>query len=107
MALPLHELAALGTATCWATTGLFAADAVRSLGAFHFNLIRQLFVTLLLALIVLATGGFNQPDSGTLLTLGISGLFRTLLGDTLNFAPANGQARFVGHVPRWQSEVWR
>ena len=86
MALPLHELAALGTATCWATTGLFAADAVRSLGAFHFNLIRQLFVTLLLALIVLATGGFGVPDSGALLTLAVSGVIGILLGDTLNFA---------------------
>ncbi|WP_299504308.1 hypothetical protein [Cypionkella sp.] len=70
----LRDLAAYGTATGWATTGLFAADAVRSLGAFHFNVIRQLFGTLLLALMVLATGGFNQPDSITLQTLAISGL---------------------------------
>ena len=46
MTIPIHELAALATATCWATTGLIAADAVRALGAFHFNLWRQGFVTL-------------------------------------------------------------
>lgn len=86
MALPLHELAALGTATCWAMTGLFAADAVRSLGPFHFNLIRQLFVTALLALIVLATHAFALPNMATALTLAISGIIGILIGDTLNFA---------------------
>ena len=49
MAFPIHELAALGTATCWATTGILASDAIRALGAFHFNLIRQVFVSLILA----------------------------------------------------------
>ncbi len=38
MAFPIHELAALGTATCWATTGIIATDAVRTLGVFYFSL---------------------------------------------------------------------
>lgn len=62
--MPLHELAALGTATCWAATGLIAADAVRALGAFHFNLVRQLFVTLLLVALVWATGAWVMPGWG-------------------------------------------
>ena len=86
MALPLHELAALGTATCWATTGLIAADPVRALGPFWFNLIRQGFVTALLALILTALGGWHQLDWGTAAVLGLSGVIGILLGDTFNFA---------------------
>jgi drug/metabolite transporter (DMT)-like permease len=86
MLLPLHELAALGTATCWATTGLISADAVRALGAFHFNLIRQIFVAALLAVIVLAAGlwaGLDWPTVGILVASGIIGI---LVGDTFNSA---------------------
>lgn len=84
--MPLHELAALGTATCWATTGLISADAVRALGAFHFNLIRQGFVTLLLALILTATAGWQGLDLPTIGILAASGIIGILLGDTFNFA---------------------
>lgn len=86
MSLPLHELAALGTATCWAPTGLISADAVRALGPFHFNLIRQGLVTVLLALIVAATGVWVSPSWATIAILGISGVIGILIGDTLNFA---------------------
>ena len=61
MAFPIHELAALGTATCWATTGIIASDAIRALGAFHFNLQRQIFVTLILAAVILASGTLALP----------------------------------------------
>lgn len=86
MPLPLHELAALGTATCWATTGLISADAVRALGAFHFNLIRQMFVSALLAVIVLAAGLWSGLDRGTVGILVASGIIGILVGDTFNFA---------------------
>ena len=86
MALPLHELAALGTATCWATTGLIAADAVRAFGPFHFNLIRQLFVTAILAVIVLAAGLWTGLDLATFGVLAVSGVIGILVGDTFNFA---------------------
>jgi drug/metabolite transporter (DMT)-like permease len=86
MAFPIHELAALGTATCWATTGILASDAIRALGAFHFNLIRQVFVTLLLAGIVLASGTLAIPGWQAVLVLAVSGVVGILLGDTLNFA---------------------
>jgi drug/metabolite transporter (DMT)-like permease len=86
MPLPLHELAALGTATCWATTGLISADAVRALGAFHFNLIRQIFVSALLALIVLAAGLWVGMDWATVGILVVSGIIGILVGDTFNFA---------------------
>lgn len=86
MTLPLHELAALGSATCWATTGLIAADAIRSLGAFWFNLIRQVFVTLCLAAVVLASGSWTGLDSRSAALLALSGMVGILLGDTFNFA---------------------
>lgn len=86
MSLPLHELAALGTATCWATTGMISADAVRALGAFWFNLWRQLFVTVLLALILTVIGGWHGLDRGMAAVLAVSGIIGILLGDTLNFA---------------------
>lgn len=86
MTLPLHELAALGTATCWAMTGLISADAVRALGAFHFNLIRQLFVTVLLAVLVLALGTWTAPGWPVAAVLALSGVVGILIGDTFNFA---------------------
>ncbi len=86
MAFPVHELAALGTATCWATTGLISADAVRALGAFHFNLVRQVFVTLLLAIIVVLTGAWAGQTTTTFAVLAASGIIGILIGDTLNFA---------------------
>ena len=85
-ALPLHELAALGTALCWATTGLISADAVRALGAFHFNLWRQGFVSLILAGIVLVPGIGQAVLPGQALVLAVSGVIGILLGDTFNFA---------------------
>ncbi len=86
MALPLHELAALGTATCWATTGLLSTDAVRALGAFHFNLIRQGLVTLLLIAVVLVSGRTMDIGLDGAVVLAVSGVIGILLGDTLNFA---------------------
>jgi drug/metabolite transporter (DMT)-like permease len=86
MAFPIHELAALGTATCWATTGIIASDAIRALGAFHFNLLRQGFVTLILAGVVLASGTLALPGWQGIALLALSGVIGILLGDTLNFA---------------------
>lgn len=86
MAFPIHELAALGTATCWATTGILASDAIRALGAFHFNLIRQVFVSLILAGVVLASGTLALPGWEAVAVLAVSGVVGILLGDTLNFA---------------------
>ena len=86
MAFPIHELAALGTATCWAMTGIIASDAIRALGAFQFNLIRQVFVALILLALVLGSGTLALPDWPTVAVLAVSGVVGILLGDTLNFA---------------------
>jgi drug/metabolite transporter (DMT)-like permease len=86
MTFPIHELAALGTATCWAMTGILASDAIRVLGPIYFNLIRQVFVTLILAVVVLATGALEVPGWTGVAVLALSGVIGILLGDTLNFA---------------------
>ena len=86
MAFPIHEFAALGTATCWAMTGIIASDAIRALGAFQFNLIRQVFVALILLALVLGSGTLALPDWPTVAVLAVSGVVGILLGDTLNFA---------------------
>ncbi len=105
MTLPVHELAALGTATCWAVSGLIASDAVRAMGPFHFNLLRQMFVALLLALAVTFTGGWHGLGGQQVALLAASGVIGILLGDTLNFAgvgrlgPRRGGAVFALNAP--------
>ena len=86
MNLPIYELAALGTATCWAMTGLIAADAVRALGPFHFNLWRQGFVTVILLAVVTGFGLWQGLSGATVAVLALSGVIGILLGDTFNFA---------------------
>lgn len=105
MNLPIHELAALGTALSWALSGLIAAEAVRAMGPFHYNLLRQIFVALLLAVTVSATGGWQGIAAGTLALLALSGVIGILIGDTLNFAgvarlgPRRGGAVFALNAP--------
>ena len=38
--MPVHQLAALGAAACWAVTGILAPGPVAHLGALAFNLWR-------------------------------------------------------------------
>ena len=52
MNLPIHEVAALGTALAWATTALLSSGPATFLGAAAFNRFRQIVVTLMLALVV-------------------------------------------------------
>ncbi|WP_112873778.1 DMT family transporter [Paracoccus endophyticus] len=83
--MPIHELAALGAAVCWAMTGLLAAAPVRALGPFGFNLIRQGFVAGLLAVLVAATGRWRGIDPDWVGPLVWSGLVGIFLGDTVLF----------------------
>lgn len=105
MAFPIHELAALGTAFCWAATGLISAEAVRALGAFHFNLFRQVFVTVMLVVIVAATGAWDSPGLQAVAILAASGVTGLLIGDTLLFVavarlgPRRAGAAFAMNAP--------
>lgn len=83
--MPIHELAALGAAICWAVTGLLSAGPVAALGPFGFNLIRQGIVVAMLAVLVAATGRWQGLDPALLPPLLWSGLIGIFLGDTLLF----------------------
>lgn len=81
--MPMHELAALGAATCWALTGLISAGPAGHLGALAFNRARQVFVTCLLGLYLLATGTWRELDAGSITPLLLSGIVGIFAGDTL------------------------
>ncbi|WP_242224351.1 DMT family transporter [Shinella zoogloeoides] len=87
--MPIHELAALGAATCWAVTGLISAGPASHLGAPAFNRARQIFVTGLLALYVLATGVWRELEPANAGPLLLSGLIGIFIGDTLLFETLN------------------
>ncbi|MFC6447561.1 DMT family transporter [Shinella zoogloeoides] len=87
--MPIHELAALGAATCWAVTGLISAGPASHLGAPAFNRARQIFVTGLLTLYVLATGVWRELELANAGPLLLSGLIGIFIGDTLLFETLN------------------
>ncbi|GAA4177889.1 DMT family transporter [Shinella granuli] len=87
--MPIHELAALGAATCWALTGLISAGPAGHLGAPAFNRARQVFVTGLLACYVLLMGVWRELDMGSAGPLLLSGLIGIFVGDTLLFETLN------------------
>jgi len=87
--MPIHELAALGAATCWALTGLISAGPAGHLGAPAFNRVRQIFVTGLLTLYMVITGTWRELDAASIGPLLLSGLIGIFVGDTLLFATLN------------------
>lgn len=87
--MPVYELAALGAATCWALTGVISAWPAGHLGALAFNRLRQVFVTCLLAIYVLATGAWRELSYDHLGALLLSGVIGIFIGDTLLFATLN------------------
>jgi drug/metabolite transporter (DMT)-like permease len=87
--MPIHELAALGAATCWALTGLISVGPAGHLGALAFNRARQVFVTCLLALYLLATGAWRELGAESIAPLLLSGIVGIFAGDTLLFAALN------------------
>ena len=85
----VHELAAIGAATCWASTGSIAAGPAAHFGALAFNRWRQVFATCLFAVYVLATGTWRELDGANIPLLVLSGLFGIFVGDSLLFTALN------------------
>ena len=83
--MPLHELAALGAAACWALSGILAPGPIAHLGALAFNRWRQVFAALMFAAVVLASGTWRQFGADTVVPLVLSGLIGIFLGDSLLF----------------------
>ncbi len=87
--MPIYELAALGAAACWALTALISTGPAGHLGAPAFNRVRQVFVTLLLAVYVGVSGNWQQLNAQNIPPILISGLIGIFAGDTLLFASLN------------------
>jgi drug/metabolite transporter (DMT)-like permease len=81
------EIAALGTAFCWAFTGIFFAEAARRIGALRVNLLRLPLALVLLSGALAATGTslstLSAPRVGLLAASGVVGL---TIGDLALFA---------------------
>ncbi|MCV2449225.1 DMT family transporter [Paracoccus sp. DMF] len=103
--MPLHELAALGAAACWAITGMLSQAAAQALGPFGFNRLRQAMVAAMLAVIVLATGRWHGIAAADLWRLSLSGIVGIFLGDTLLYValirlgPRRSGALFAMNAP--------
>jgi drug/metabolite transporter (DMT)-like permease len=87
--LPVHEIAALSTALCWAVTGLIGYIPSNHLGAFAYSWLRQASVAVLLAALVWFSGRWQFLDGRGLTLLFISGSIGVFLGDTLLFITMN------------------
>lgn len=103
--MPIHELAALGAAGCWALTGLLAARPVAEVGPFAFNFYRQCFVALVLGGLVLLSGAWRGTDPALLPALALSGFVGVFMGDTMLFfalgrlGPRRAGALFALNAP--------
>lgn len=87
--MSIYELAALGAASCWAVTGIIAAIPAGHLGAFTFNCLRQIIVSIVMVGYVLITGAWEGMDTAVIVPLLMSGLIGIFIGDTLLFAALN------------------
>lgn len=79
------NLAALGAALCWAAGGLIAIGPVRALGSIAFNRLRLTVVAAGLLLAASLLGDWHTLDTGTVLTLALSGAMGIVLGDLALF----------------------
>lgn len=84
--MPIHELAALGAAACWALTSLLAHGPIAHLGPLAFNRFRQIAVSLMLTATVLVSGTWTQLDWSMVPLIALSGLAGIFVGDTFLFA---------------------
>ncbi|WJS84193.1 DMT family transporter [Paracoccus sp. TOH] len=103
--MPVHELAALGAAACWAVTGILSQSAAQALGPFGFNRLRQAMVAAMLAVVVIATGRLHGIAGADLWRLSLSGVIGIFLGDTLLYVtlirlgPRRSGALFALNAP--------
>jgi len=84
----LGEIAALGTALCWAANALFFEDAGRRVGSIVVNITRIYLGLLFLTLFIWITRGMLIPTDASYhawLWLGLSGVVGLVLGDLMLF----------------------
>lgn len=81
----IANMAALGAALCWAAGGLIAIGPVRVLGSIAFNRVRLTIVATALLIATTLMGGWQTLDTGSALTLALSGLLGIVVGDMALF----------------------
>ena len=84
----MGELAALGTAFCWAFSSIFFTSSSKEAGAIPVNRIRLVFAVLLLLVFHTLITGHPLPldaEPFRWIWLGLSGIVGLVLGDTLLF----------------------
>lgn len=88
MALHLGEIAALGTALCWAFTAMFFADAGTRVGSLVVNFLRLVIALVILSAVGTITRGQPWPTDATAHAWGwltVSGLIGFAIGDLCLF----------------------
>ncbi|MCB1448780.1 MAG: DMT family transporter [Nitratireductor sp.] len=103
--MPIHEMAALLAATCWALSSVVSAGPVAHLGPLAFTRIRMTIVLFMLAGWAIATGGWQTIAPDQLLPIGLSGAIGIFIGDTMLFmalsrvGPRRSSIVFATHAP--------
>ncbi len=103
--MPIHELAALAAAFCWAITGMLSKDSADALGPFGFNRLREAMVTAMLAAIVFGTGRWHGVSAEDFTRLALSGVIGIFIGDTMLYValvrlgPRRSGALFALNAP--------
>jgi drug/metabolite transporter (DMT)-like permease len=85
----IYYLAALGAALCWALSSVLSANPSSALGAMGFVRIRMTMVFVMLAAVLLASGGWRAVHASHVTPAVISGLVGILAGDAALFAAMN------------------
>ncbi len=103
--MPIHELAAVLAAACWALSGILSTGPVAHLGPVAFTRIRMAMVFVMLVVWVAATGSWQtiRPEhAGVIILSGVIGVF---IGDTMLFmtmsrlGPRRTSILFSMHAP--------
>lgn len=85
----IHELAALGAATCWALGPLISSTPARELGAIGFNRARMVMVFFMLVAWVSISGQWQSLGFENIPLLILSGFIGIFIGDTALFLTLN------------------
>ncbi|MCB1462549.1 MAG: DMT family transporter [Nitratireductor sp.] len=83
--MPVHEIAAVLAAACWALSGIMSAGPVAHLGPVAFTRIRMAMVFVMLAAWVLSTGSWRSIGADHAWPIVLSGVIGVFIGDTLLF----------------------
>ena len=84
--MPTGDLAALGTALCWAVTGLYFAEAARRIGALRVNLLRlPTALVFLSAALIVTQASFSALDGRRAAYLAASAVVGLVVGDLALF----------------------